>query len=557
MTDPSTPRPRANWILCAILAAGAAFRLYSYIANPSFSVDDAMLTVNVASRSFAGLLHPLALEQTAPPLFLWLLKLASLIGGVGEPALRAVPLIAGLALPYFVWRVARRLVGPSPALVAAAFAALSPILVQYSVSAKPYIVDALVTVWLLDLTLGVIEHPRHAGAWMALTAGGLLGIVLSSPSVFVLAGCGVALVASPMVRSAPGWVGRVAVAGVAWVGAFGVVYLAISRAEANSAYMQAFWDAKILDFASYLHPVHAWDILARVPVQPFVPDRPLDWFPPVTWFATIWGIWSLRVDRARLAAVVGPLAAVLLASGVHRYPIAPRVFVFAAPLFFLIYVRTLDDIPRRWAGSRVRIATGAVVALWLVTLGVLSLNTRFWAPPTRQLVAQFKRSAAPGEPVYLFAGVVPFWLVYATDWSHPDMAFVSAVVGTQGALGDAFHNAASRGRAVADTEGAAYAFATGGRVVLVGLAPGIQWTEGHGFSKAIPDQNWGNREAIRMRAAAHPTVWVALSHTYPGEPLELLHAVAALRGRELDRWSAGGSALYRVGFPVAPSPAGP
>lgn len=532
----------------AILGAGAGFRLYSYIANPSFSVDDAMLTVNVASRSFGGLLHPLAFEQTAPPLFLWLLKLASLIGGVREQALRAVPLVAGLVLPVCVWRPARRLVGEGPALVAAAFTALSPILVEYSVSAKPYIVDAFVTVWLLDLTLGVIEHPRHAGAWIALAAGGLLGIALSSPSVFVLAGCGGALALSPAVRAAPGWRGRVGTTGAMWVLVFVAIYLGITRTEADSTYMQSFWDAKILDFGSYLRPVHAWDILARVPVQPFVPDRPLDWFPPVTWLATIWGIWCLRTDRARLAAVAGPLAALLLASAVHRYPIAPRVCVFAAPLFFLIYTVTLEDLWRRWQGARARVATRAVVLLWLLTLAILSLNTRFWAPPTRQLVAEFNRRAAPGEPVYLFAGVVPFWLVYASDWRHPDTAFVNAVVRTQGVAGNAFHNAASRGHAVADTEGAGYAFTTGGRTVLVGLAPGIQWREGHGFSQPSPDIHWGDREAARMRAVATPNVWVALSHLYSGEQGALTRALQVAGAKRDTAWQKGGAALIRYRF---------
>lgn len=549
MIDPSIRRPRSGWILCAILAVGAALRLYSYIANPSLSVDDAMLTVNIASRSFAGLLHPLALEQTAPPLFLWLLKLSSLIGGVREPALRAVPLLAGLALPYFVWRLAGRLVDSGPALMAAGFAALAPILVQYSVSAKPYAVDALVTVWLIALTLGVLEHPRHFGAWVALIIGGVLGLVLSSPSIFVLAGCGAALLASPAVRGSDGWVGRVGVTGILWVGTFALVYAGVNRAEANSAYMQSFWESKILDFGSYLHPVHAWDILGRVPVQPFVPDRPLDWFPPVTWLATVWGLWALRVDRARLVAVAGPLLALLAASAMHRYPIAPRVCVFAAPIFFLIYARALDDVLRRWPGPRVRVVTTGVVALWVLTLGVLSLNTRFWAPPTRQLVATFRSRAEPREPVYLFAGVVPFWLVYATDWSHPDTAFVNAVIAAQRATGNAFHNAASRGRAVADTEGTNYVFNTGGRVVLMGLAPGIQWREGHGFSQAVPDTNWGTREAARMRAAATPTMWVALSHLYSGERGALTRGLELAGARRDSLWEKRGAALehYRFG----------
>jgi hypothetical protein len=210
----------------------------------------------------------------------------------------------------------------------------------------------------------------------------------------------------------------------------------------------------------------------------------------------------------------------------------------------------VDDVLTRWPGPRLRLVTNGVVALWVLTLAVLSLNTRFWAPPTRQLVTTFRARALAREPVYLFAGIVPFWLVYATDWSHPDTAFLSAVVATQNATGNAFHNAASRGRAVADTEGSGYVFTTGGRPTLVGLAPGIQWREGHGFNQPLPDPGWGAREAARMRAAAHPVIWVALSHLYPGErdaltrALELAGAkrdsVFEKRGAVLDRYRFSG-----------------
>jgi hypothetical protein len=346
-------------------------------------------------------------------------------------------------------------------------------------------------------------------------------------------------------------VGRIGLAGLVWVGTFALVYLGVARAEAGSSYMQSFWDAKMLDFGSYLRPVHAWDILARMPVQPFVPDRPLDWFPPVTWLATAWGLWALRGDRARLACIAGPLVALLAASAIHRYPIAPRVCVFAAPVFFLVYAKTLDDLLARWPGPRVRLVAGSVVALWVVTLGVLSLNTRFWAPPTRQLVAAFRARAQSREPVYLFAGIVPFWLVYATDWNHPDTAFVNAVVATQSATGNAFHNAASRGRAVADTEGAGLTFTTGGRLALVGLAPGIQWREGHGFNQPFPDAGWGQREATRMRAVASPVIWVAVSHLYPGERGALTRALELAGARRDSVWEKRGTALerYRFGGP--------
>lgn len=546
--------PAERWLV-VVLVLGAALRLYSYVANPSLSVDDAMLTLNVASRSFLGLLKPLSLEQTAPPLFLWGLKAATIVAGVRDPVLRFLPLVAGLVLPFAVWRVAGRLTRPGAALVASAFSAFALILVQYSVSAKPYTVDALVTVLLVGATLRVLEAPGATPRWVLLGVGGMSAVLCSTPAVFVLGGCGLALVASPEVRAQRGAPQRLVVLAVLWVAVFATVYFAIARAEADSAYMQAFWDQKFLTPDALLHPGHAWDLFGRLPVESFVPAQALPGFPLALWLVTGWGFWCLsRTSWSRAALVAGPVLMVLLASAMHRYPLAPRVLVFAAPLFHLAAAAAVD----RALGVRSRtgrVATATVVGLWLVTLLGLAVNTRFWAPPTRQLVAEARIQANGGghEPVYLFAGAVPFWLVYATDWRHPDTAFINAVVQTQAATGNAFHNAASRGRAVADTEGEHDRFTVDGRTLLVGLSPGIQWREGHGFNQRNPDANWGAREAVRMRAVTDSTVLVALAHLYTGERGALSRALELAGGRRELLWEKRGAALERYRF----TPGGP
>lgn len=544
-------KANAKRLLTAVLLAGAALRLYSYLANPSLSVDDAMLTVNVASRSFLGLLRPLNLDQTAPPLFLWALKAATLLAGVHDPVLRALPLVAGLVLPYAVWRVAGRLVAPGPALVAAAFAALALILVQYSVSAKPYTVDALVTVLLVGATLRLLEAPARPRGWVTLAAGGVFALLCSTPALFVLGGCGLALVASPEVRRQPGARWRIATLGVVWGGVLALVYFGIARAEATSAYMQAFWDEKFLTPAALLDPAHAWDLVGRLPVASFVPDKALPGFPLALWLVAGWGFWSLRRRSwSHACLLAGPIVLLLIASSLHRYPLGPRVCVFAAPLFYLADAAALDRaLAFRRPGGRT--VCWALTGLWLAVLLVLGVNTRFWAPPTRELVAQVRAQAGPHEPVYLFAGAVPFWIVYATDWRHPDTAFIRGTVATQGATGNAFHNAPSRGRAVSDTEGENYRFTTGGRTVLVGLAPGIQWREGHGFSQALPDAHWGAREASRMRevgGTGDSTVLVVLAHVYPGERDALTRALELAGARREPVWQLRGAVLERYRF---------
>ena len=173
-------RRPAVWLL---LALGAALRLGLYFSRPSLSIDETMTSLEIGVRSFGGLLHVLDYAQTAPPLFLWAVKLCTLIGGMNEFALRAVPLVLGLLVPLYVWRVARRLMPEPFALTAVAFSAVTPALIEYSLTVKPYVGDAFFALLLIDLTLDVLEHPEASGPWWRLAVGGCVAVFSSTPSI--------------------------------------------------------------------------------------------------------------------------------------------------------------------------------------------------------------------------------------------------------------------------------------------------------------------------------------------------------------------------------------
>ena len=561
MTPPPDTEPKRPWLgraLILALAAGAGLRLWGYFVNPSLSVDEAMLAVSVASRSFGGLLHPLWYDQIAPPLFLWAQRAAVLVGGVTEAALRLVPLVSGLLLPYAVWRVARRLVSDPWALLAAAFAALSPVLTVYAVTAKPYATDALVTTLLVQLTLDVLDGPARPGPWVRLGGGGALALGFSLPAAFVLAGSGLALVLSRSVRSAPRSAGRLGALALAWGGTFALLYATIFRNPAGSGYMQAFWAQRFLRPAVLVHPARAWSLVRWFTAEAFVAERPLDWMPPLTWLAAAGGLWHLaRRDAARAAAVAGPLAALLAASVLGRYPIAPRVCLFAAPLFFMLFVAGGAAVRERWPGPRVREFLTAAVALFLGGSGFLV--ARDWRqlrpPPARSLVRALDSVRRPGQPVYVLTGAVPTWTMYGTDWRRGaavDQARLEGILRSQSPTGAAFHNAVGRGGSVPDTAGATLVFRDRLGVEVIGLALGMQWREGSGFSQPRPDPGWAAREAARIREAADSggLAWLVVTHVYPNEVPALLHAVAAVKGTPAVVWSAGeGTAvLYRIDF---------
>jgi 4-amino-4-deoxy-L-arabinose transferase-like glycosyltransferase len=511
-----------------------------------------MLSLNIASRSFAGLWHHLDLEQSAPRGYLWAVRAATLVGGMNEFALRFVALVAGMVLPYAVWRVARRLVEPGPALIAAAFTALSPILVRYSVSVKPYETDALAAVLLVGLTSDVIAVPAAVARWWRLAAGGVAALVCSTPAAFVLAGCGAALVAAPAVRTQAGTPVRLLGTASVWVAAFCGVYFAVQRAEATSPYLQRFWEAKFLVPALLLEPRKTWGLLDRLPVQAFVAEAALFPLLILAWLVFLGGLGHLgrgRERRWRAVLLAGPMVAALGASMVRRYPVTPRLWVFTAPAVLIVLAAGVAAAFARWREHRARWAIGSALAVWLVALILISVNPRFLAPATRPLVAELEQQPRDSDPVYVNAGAVPAWTFYTTDWTAPDTARVRAILRAERVTGNAFQNAIGRGHAVSDTEGTQLVFAHRGRQEVLGLATGMQWREGQWFTQEDPDSGWAGREASRIRQVTDSTVWLLFANVYGGEMTALLAALQQAGGRVVYEHPARGAVLYRYRLP--------
>ena len=236
MTDPHErlwtrfrQSPGAGAVI-AFVVIGAILRLRQFEFNRSLWLDEAMLAVNIASRSFGELFLPLDLHQNSPILFLLLEKLSLVLFGVTEPALRALPMVCGLLLLPLMALVGSRLAGPLGGVMAVSLTALSPTLIRYANEAKPYGVDAFASALFLGLALRLGDHPSPAAFRMLAFAAPVL-VLLSSPSVFVGAGVGAGL--ALRFRDDRGSLLKVAAGGALGLGVFALAYLTILRPVAN------------------------------------------------------------------------------------------------------------------------------------------------------------------------------------------------------------------------------------------------------------------------------------------------------------------------------------
>src|SRR5262245_50007156 len=493
-----------------------------------------MMSLEIWARSFGGLLQVLPSLQTAPPLFFWAVKLSTLLGGVNEFALRAVPLVLGVLVPLYVWRVARRFFPAPPALTAMLLAAVTPTLIEYSVTVKPYVGDALFALLMADLTLAVLDRPAASGPWWRLGVIGCAAVLSSTPAPLYLSGVGAALARLPQAR----W--RLALCAALWAVTFAPVYVLLLRPVAVSAYMQQFWAM------SFFSPfdAHGCRHLGVALLQSlYARPAPLPAVRAVMALLAFgcWALWRTSTPAALLLGVPG--LAVLAASLVHRYPLSGRVLMLMTPTLILYLAAAVERLTVwRAAGS-----TLAVMSTGLL-LGI-NVTHPHRTPATRTAIARLRQQLGPGEPVYIASGATPAWGFYTTDWRHPDTVFLRQVVSAGVPGSSAYHNSASRGVSVGATEGAELVIQRDGRRELLGLAPGIQWRDAVGYGGVVQaDSGWAERERDRIRAAASPTIWILVANAAPTTVPTLTGSLERAGGTVDTAYVVGGVRVARYRF---------
>lgn len=540
MSDAADSRRRL--LVTAILAASVVVRLGYYAARPSLTIDETTLSLDLGLRSFGELTHPLVSLQTGPLLFLWGEKLTISVLGMNEFALRLIPLVGGLLVPLFVWRVGGRLLSEPAAILALALAAASPALIQYTVTAKPYITDALVVLVVLQCTLDLLEHADSVAVWLRFGLLGVGSILASLPAPFGLAAAAAAVsFAGPSSLRRTRW--RLLTCLAVWGAVWAVLYGRLYGPVAASSYMQQFWGPA--SFAA-LRAAGWWN-LARGVVMSLI-ARPAPAGVVIT-CAMLLGLglwaWLSRLPRAHAALVGTTFVVLLLASASNHYPLAARLLIFVVPLL----VMSLAALVSRAAGSAPRLAW-ALGAITLVSLVGVDVAHPYRPPDTRLAVDSLRKLLGPGEPVYLASGSIPAWALYTTDWRAPDTAYldwIERVAGTPGAR--AFHNSPPRAHPVGTAEGADLQRRREGRVELLALASGIQWQEGRGFGVPVAaDSGWAAREAIRVRQVAAPTIWLLQANSYPTIVQGLAAALVQAGGTVDTAFGVGGVRLAHYRF---------
>ncbi len=424
-------RVSAEGVGWTIVVIGVVLRLRQYLANRSLWYDEAMLAYSLTRRGFLELLEPLAFQQAAPPGYLWATKAIMWLAGDSEYAMRFVPLVAGSLSLIAFYPLAKRCVGVVSAAFATALFACSQELVFYSAEVKPYALDVLLTVVMLHLALRVMACDYRWRAWCALGLFGLLSLWFSFPIICVLGGVSIMLLVVSYRDVGP----RGALAAVCWGGtwlvAFAVLYVLVFRRATEGQGFDVYWQrgfmpfppASVEDLKWFFSAWHGFFELAFSGPTGIVGSQ---WTALAAALAIL-GTHRLSAEKPRvLGLVLLPVALVLVASALQKYPFHSRLILFTTPLSLLLIGAgaglIFDALSKHGRANALYFVAAVILFPMITTLNILMIP--FVRQETRPVLERLARHATSEQVVFVRTGALPAWYYYAERLGLDDQPYV-------------------------------------------------------------------------------------------------------------------------------------
>ena len=341
--------PAWSWgfrLLLLVVVPASLLRIM--LLQRSVAYDEAYSYVNFASRSWY-----LAISDYNSPnnhlLNTLLMCVGRYWGGQNEALWRIPTLLLGIVLVIGIYRWAVAWGDRWTALVTAALAGCSPLLISYSVDARGYTLVALFAI-LLDHSLGRIHNGSGRAAlywflaWTSLVFGFFAIPVMLYPAAGILGWFSMAPLWEASSPATTRWRERLVQVALL-VGLASITILVLYAPGYVFRGTQVFESSQFDRLPVHQLLPHGWDNLATS--WRYWNSGPLLWWMGLP-LAGLGLVWRLR-DRARLLRFGFPFLSVLVIMACQGVVPPPRALLFLAPWWYLLVA-----LGAKWLGRKMR-----------------------------------------------------------------------------------------------------------------------------------------------------------------------------------------------------------
>ena len=407
-----------SWLPAVIIALGIILRMVVYIDNRNLWTDEVAVALNIIERGFPELAQPLAYGQYAPPVFLWIVKLCSMMFGFGEQALRLFPLLAGIASLFVFQSILRKNVSAKAAWYPLLLLATGIFYLRYATELKQYMPDALIALLLVWVAQRVdiikTSTPRFVLLWLL---AGSLAIWSSMPSVFVVAGVGcyyglICLQHRDYKKLVP-----LIIIALVWLSQFLLYYFTILDTQIHSDFLINYHNRY------FLHGIpsgkeewtHNTDVLNAILKAAFSEH----WF--ALWVNKVLLLIGIIVLVARRKAsallFILPILLMLLAAAMKQYSLIPRLTLFTMPLMLLLVGVGLEQLLKtKYLLIKVPVLT-IVLAAFVINQPLRVLTEPIQEEHFTDGLDYIQAKGITGNQLYIYTGAANSYRYYTT--LHP------------------------------------------------------------------------------------------------------------------------------------------
>ncbi len=331
----------------AMILMGLSVRIVAFMYNRSLWLDEAMLASSLVQRDYLGLLLPLDYNQGAPIGYLWITKTLIYLFGSSEYILRLPSMLAGMASVPLFWFVLKRVFDDPRPWVGTAFFATIPLLINYSLELKPYMLDGMITLLSVYLFHLALNKKIKTGLLMTYCAAVTW---FSFPSIFPVAAFCLAWFGRSAFRSNKEEMVRSLAVGMVALISFSLNYLAFFHNLENNL-SRPFWqqirfplvpggvEDLMLIKTMAGHYLHSFGRSAIFLVGAMS--------------AGSLSLFLIKKHHGFLVFTLIALALLFTASYMGYYGMLRRLLLFLVPLHLLIVMALYREIHTRWRTSAI------------------------------------------------------------------------------------------------------------------------------------------------------------------------------------------------------------
>lgn len=397
--------------LMLLIFAGVGVRLLQFFYNRSIWYDEAKVTLHILVRSFSELHWPMPTATSAPLFFLYLVKFNTVIFGYNEYALRLLPLFCGILTVILYYFFSRAILPQPYNIISVAFIAFASPLIYYSVECKQYGIDVFVTLCLF-LSYIYLINQNHIILKNILLVGilGIIAILFSYPSVFVLAAIGCTLIYHWRYKLKLTDCLILFFIGVIWILAFYIQYVITLDHIQKVDWFHNFWlEGYVQPYFSLNALKHNVDLTRNLLIFAGLPNTAMILIPCV--ILIILGFFDIWDRHRPLALLIICLTCFLvLASLSMKYPIAKRMALFTLPIIFILISAGSFRLSTYW--NKVGLYILITILLTFLTINLFKL----WPPIEKEnfklAMAQIRSQAMPKDGLYMNQRAIPSFLCH-------------------------------------------------------------------------------------------------------------------------------------------------